>query len=124
MAEYEKWLEKAREDLEWTGHNIKAGVYYGACFSAQQSAEKSLKAFLLSHKKRLRKVHDVLALLEDCITIDPKFESLRHQCAVLFPYYIETRYPDLSEFVEFDQAKADEAFNAADKILEFVENVV
>jgi len=44
--EYILWWRKAKEDLKWTEANIREKIYYGACFSAQQSAEKALKAFL------------------------------------------------------------------------------
>ena len=37
MEESKLWIEKAKDDLAWTGHNIGSGVYYGACFTAHQS---------------------------------------------------------------------------------------
>ena len=115
------WLNKAKDDLRWTKHNIESGEYYGACFSAQQAAEKALKSFLLKHKKPLRKIHDVVAILEDCIGIEKDFEQLRNFAQILYPYYVETRYPFGDDLVSFDKTKATEALQAASKIIKFVE---
>lgn len=122
MEEYKLWLAKARDDLRWTEESLKAEVFYGACFTAHQVAEKALKSFLLFHKKKLRKIHDLLALLEDCITIDEDFEQLREFAEVLFPYYIETRYPIYEELVEFTREQAKEAYQRAEEIVSFVES--
>ena len=76
MEEYKLWLKKTREDLRWTKHNLEVKEYSGTCFSAQQAVEKSLKAYLLFKGKSLRKTHDVIALLKDCIEVDDSFEEL------------------------------------------------
>lgn len=55
MEEYRLWLKKARNDLRWTKHNLETKEYSGACFSAQQAAEKSLKAYLLFKGKPFAK---------------------------------------------------------------------
>ena len=41
MATYKDWLIKASDDLKWTKHSIESKVWYGACFTSQQSAEKA-----------------------------------------------------------------------------------
>ena len=121
MEGYDAWLEKAKEDLLWTKSSLEGKVYYGACFSAQQAAEKALKAFLIYHKKGLRKVHAILALLEDCIEIDNSFEDLREGILVLVPYYITTRYPIFEELSAFSKEQAEQAFKVAQEIVGFVE---
>ena len=121
MEEFELWLKKAKDDLRWTRHNKEAGEYYGACFSAQQAAEKALKGFLLYHNKPLRKVHDIVALLEDCLAIDDDFEQLRKEAELLLPYYVETRYPFGDDETLFDESKAEEALRAASRIIDLVE---
>lgn len=77
MEEYLLWFEKAKDDLLWTKHNIKSRVWYGACFTAQQAAEKSLKAYLLFKKVPLRKMYDTRALIELCMKYDSSFRTLR-----------------------------------------------
>jgi len=40
----EDWMEEAQGDLEHGKNDLESGYYNWACFSAQQSAEKALKA--------------------------------------------------------------------------------
>lgn len=91
------WLNKAHNDILWTESSLKGDIYYGACFSAQQSVEKSLKAYLLSRRKIVRKVHDIGALLEECRHQDPSFRLLRDLVLPLVDYYVQTRYPDVGD---------------------------
>lgn len=119
---YRKWLNFALDDLSWTKANLKEKVWYGSCFTAQQAGEKALKAYLISKGKNIKKIHDLRAILEGCIKIDPSFEHLRNECATLNTYYAPTRYPDIVEFIHFTKEKAEEAYTLADKIVEFVKN--
>lgn len=124
MAEYNKWLQKAEDDIRWTQHSLEGAIWYGACFSAQQSAEKSLKAYLRFRSKPLRKIHDLAALIEDCIRIDPSFESLRTQATTLTLYYITTRYPMYEDFAAITETQARQALADARSIFEFVRDRV
>jgi len=54
-----KWLVNAEDDIRWCEASLTGGVWHGACFSAQQSVEKALKAFLLSQGKTIHKIHDL-----------------------------------------------------------------
>lgn len=118
---YALWLAKAKADLSWTAANIREKIYYGACFTAQQAAEKALKAYLLSKGQLPRRIHDLGALLEEAKRFDPSFEELREAAAALTDYYAQTRYPDIAEFVVHDEEQAKEAFSLAEKIAQFVE---
>ena len=115
------WLSKAKEDLKWTQANLKEKIFYGACFTAQQSAEKTLKAYLLFQGKSLRKIHDLGAIVEECKKFDRSFEKLKEAAATLTDYYLEPRYPDIGEFMEYSQTQAEEALKLAEKIIKFVE---
>lgn len=116
------WLKRAKDDLRWTEANLKEKVYYGACFTAQQAVEKALKAFLLSQGKEARKIHDIAALLEECGQIDAEFSEMREIILPLVDYYVPTRYPDMTEFMDYDtEEKANDALNRARKLLEFAE---
>ncbi len=83
--------------------------------------EKALKAYLIKAGKTAWRVHDLTALLEECITLDRGFEQLRDECATLTPYYTTTRYPDAAQFVEFTEHIAQEAYEFAEKIVTFVQ---
>lgn len=124
MANYKKWLKKTHEDLLWTEHNIKGKFYSQACFTSQQAAEKALKAFALYHKKPLRKIHDLRALVENAKNIDPGFEDLKKYAVKLTVYYIETRYPIFDDFEKFTEDQANEALEFATKIVKFVESKI
>ncbi|HCS78128.1 TPA: DNA-binding protein [Patescibacteria group bacterium] len=121
MVDFQKWLHKAKDDLLWTKSNIENSIYYGACFTAQQAAEKALKSYLLFHNRKLRKIHDLIALTEDCKNIDDSFSELQPAAKVLYPYYIETRYPGFDDFVSFTEEQAQEALQSAEQIVDFVE---
>ena len=119
-----RWLKQAADDLQWTRANIREEIWNGACFTAQQAAEKALKAFLFSKGKRVMKIHDLGALLEICNDIDSSFEEMRLACATLTDYYLPTRYPDISEFMSFSDKKAAEALHLAEKIVNFVKKKI
>lgn len=121
QAVSEKWLEKAKDDLRWTEANIKQKIWYGACFMAHQAVEKVLKAYLLRHGKTIRKIHDLSALLEACIQLDLEFESLREGVLPIVDYYIQTRYPDAGDFIDYTEESATSAFESSKRIVEFVE---
>jgi|SRR3989344_5628088 len=114
------WLLKAHDDLSWTEANIREAIYYGACFTAHQAAEKALKAYLFSCGRPLRRIHDLGALLEECIQQDVSFESLRNMVLPLVDYYVQTRYPDAADFLEYTKETASQAQENANKIVSFI----
>lgn len=116
------WLKKARDDITWTEVNLHGKIWYGACFTSQQAAEKVLKAYLLYKGREPKKIHSLVALLEECKKINESFEQLRSECATLTVYYAPVRYPDIAEFSDITSEKAKEAYKFAKKIVEFVEN--
>ena len=77
----------------------------GACFHAQQCAEKYLKARLCEAGIGIRKIHDLVALLEQVIDAEPMWEMFREDLAYLSDYAIAFRYPGESA----DRATALEA---------------
>lgn len=115
-----KWIGYATNDLSWTKSNLNEQVWYGACFTAQQAAEKALKAYLISKGKVIKKIHDLRVLLEKCRNIDPEFEDLREQCNTLNAFYTPARYPDIGEYVDFTEEKAQESYQFAKEIVKFV----
>ena len=124
MEEYKDWVKKAKDDLNWTKHNFESKIYCGACFTAQQAAEKVLKGYLIFSGKPLRKIHDLAALIDDCIKINKEFNLLRKEAKILYSYYIESRYPDLGIFSKITEVQAKEAFKSAEKIIKFVEEKI
>jgi HEPN domain-containing protein len=89
------WVARAEEDfvLARTAVKRKIPLAYGACFHAQQCAEKYIKALLISEGADFPKTHDLLMLNNLCssngilLEIDPK------NLNTLTDYAVRTRYP-------------------------------
>jgi HEPN domain-containing protein len=89
------WAVHAEEDftLARAALRRKQPLASGACFHAQQCAEKYIKALLLSKNADFPKTHDLLLLNNLCSTngilleIDPKHLN------TLTDYAVRTRYP-------------------------------
>jgi HEPN domain-containing protein len=120
----QSWITRAEDDIRWTEANIREEIWYGACFTAQQAAEKALKGYLIFRKEEVRKIHDISALLERCIRLTPTFETIRENTLPLVDYYLPTRYPDLSMFMEFSEEKATQALHDAKTIVAFVKEKI
>lgn len=120
MEKYKSWIQKAQDDLRWTKHNIDGGFYLEACFTAQQSIEKALKYYLLSKGMRLRKIHDLTILLQECITFDKGFEQFLEKSAQVTFYYIESRYPEIIPTGVMLKSEAETTYSYAKEILAFV----
>jgi HEPN domain-containing protein len=107
------WLAQAENDLRWAADSARAGHYGGACFIAQQVAEKALKAIGYFRGADLVRGHSALEITRALEINGP----LRHAAARLDQYYITTRYPDSvpqgAPFEFFSQSQADEALNFA-----------
>ncbi len=117
------WLAQAERDLMKAELDYEHGFYEWASFTAQQSAEKALKALYQSLNMSVRG-HSIVKLLQGLTEIFNIDEDLIHSGRILDRYYIEARYPNgfpegyPAEF--FDRDIAREAIDAAQKILRFV----
>lgn len=88
------WLRFARDDLRAAQVLFREAVYNLACFHAQQTAEKALKALLAEHGAEIPRLHSLEELLTDCLKIDGKLKQFRPALLELDQYYIPSRYPD------------------------------
>ena len=89
------WLEIARKDWQRIGRNLRAHDLEAAAFFLQQSLEKHIKAFLLSHQWKLRRIHELDALLDEAVKHNPDLEEFRDLCERVSGYYFAERYPPL-----------------------------
>jgi HEPN domain-containing protein len=86
-------LRQAKRDLDHARRAVAAGDYEWACFAAQQSAEKGVKALFLK-TNRSAWGHSVSALLQQ---LPPSFranESLVNAGKELDKHYLLSRYPN------------------------------
>lgn len=118
------WLKLAEEDLEWAKASFEDKIYRGACFAAQQAAEKSLKAYLVSRSITTPKIHDLVSLNQGCLKQDKEFSQLEEACNLISPYYLSTRYPDVAQFEEFSEEQTREVIEQAEKVNDFVKTKI
>ncbi|MFW6254639.1 MAG: HEPN domain-containing protein [Chitinivibrionales bacterium] len=116
------WLSQARRDFEQAQDSKAAGRHEWACFAAQQSAEKAVKALHL-HFGQEAWGHVIAKLLKELPDVDIP-STLVDKAKVLDNSYIPLRYPDSypegAPFEHFGILQSDEAIKYAGEIIEFV----
>lgn len=126
MAEGRRWLLQAERDLDDAEFNLSGGRYNVACFLAQQSAEKALKAYLFSKGAEEVWGHSVAELCKDAQTFDPAFSQLDPKASPLDKYYIPTRYPNALPggipSKAFDENDAKNAIRLTKEVIDFVKS--
>ena len=93
-AEGSRWLEQARRDLAAAKTISEEGLWWVACFQAQQAAEKAVKAYLYSTGERIVLGHSVAELIEKAAEKNQAFGKHGAGAARLDRFYIPTRYPN------------------------------
>jgi len=115
-------MQQAERDLEKAGLDLEHAYYEWACFTAQQAAEKAVKALSQKRGKAVRG-HGLLRLMRDLEGDVETPESGLHQARVLDRYYVEARYPNgfpagaPVDYFDFELARG--AVDAADEIVRF-----
>ncbi|MCL4458156.1 MAG: HEPN domain-containing protein [Nitrospirae bacterium] len=89
----EDWKNIARKDWHRIFVLLDDGDADGAAIFIQQSVEKYLKAFLLQNGWKLRKIHDLVSLLDSAVDFKPALETFRDLCERVTAYYFVERYP-------------------------------
>ncbi|MEK7521110.1 MAG: HEPN domain-containing protein [Patescibacteria group bacterium] len=74
--------------------NLKDGSFAYAAFFSEQSAQKSLKAFLIFAGERFVNIHSVGELAKKASLFNGVFESLIDSGKKLDRHYLASRYPD------------------------------
>ena len=126
MADRSKdWLAQGKRDLNHSVNSCKNGDFEWSCFSAQQAAEKAVKAIFL-HLHGEGWGHSVFGLLKnisDKVTVSPE---MLESAKILDKHYIPTRYPNgFDSRIPGDyytENEAQEAISHAGKIIRFCES--
>jgi HEPN domain-containing protein len=106
------WLKVAKKDWHRMKIMLDEEDAEAAGYFLQQSLEKYLKAFLLEKGWKLRKIHELDALLDEAVKHNEDLESYRDLCERVSGYYFTDRYPVLvdtgltCEDIEKDVEKA------------------
>src|SRR5512147_2132398 len=112
------WVARAEEDfvLARAALRRKQPLASGACFHAQQCAEKYIKALLISKGVDFPKTHDLLLLNNLCSTAGIFLEIDQKHLNTLSDYAVRTRYPGNAPTVK----DAKEAVELAKLVRNFV----
>lgn len=94
-SNHQEWVDRAENDWKTIGAVLALTdpPWDVAAFHAQQTAEKYLKAFLLAKGWQLRKTHDLIELLSECVKYEAPLQSLSPHRQELNPYVLSGRYP-------------------------------
>jgi HEPN domain-containing protein len=108
------WLKQARSELAWAHDSFSHGYWAFVCFTAQQVAEKCLKAIAIDRGAAQVKSHSTLAIAQS-LKINGRVELMSRR---LDQYYITTRYPDAfsegAPYEFFTEDQAEEALTFAE----------
>jgi HEPN domain-containing protein len=124
MQEHNRWIYFAENDLIIAQLCLKeeralSGVFY----HCQQSAEKSLKAFLAFQQRQIPRTHDLEYLQRLCVDFDPEFDALFQDVEDLNPFSQKTRYLENSYVMpSIDTARI--CIKKAERVLDFVKNKI
>ena len=91
-----EWVKKAEGDFATANREVGAPHrpnYDAACFHAQQCIEKYLKARLQEADIPFQRTHNLLALLDLALPLEPSWEELRPSLQTLNAFSVEVRYP-------------------------------
>ncbi len=115
------WFLQAEQDLNQAKASKTEGRHEWACFAAQQSAEKAVKALHLVLGQEAWG-HVITRLLQDLPLEVP--EDLVEKGKVLDNFYIPTRYanghPEGPPFEHYGSLQSEEAIRYAGEVLDFV----
>ena len=98
-----EWVEKAEGDLRTAQRELAVCEwpnYDAVCFHAQQCAEKYLKARMIEGLLSIPRIHDLEALLNLLLPVEPQWSSLMQSAITLSVMAVEVRYPGMSADVE------------------------
>lgn len=94
-----EWVDKAEGDFATAQREVRARNapnFDAACFHAQQCAEKYLKARLQEAGIPIPYTHDLVALLNLLLAIEPSWRSLVSDLRALSVFGVLVRYPGVS----------------------------
>ena len=111
-------MAQAVGEMAWARDSFESGHWGPVCFTAQQIAEKCLKAIAIARGALEIRGYSLVKIAE-ALGIHGEFEKMGRRLDV---YYITTRYPDaFSEGVPlsyFDREQAEEALTFAGRYID------
>jgi len=125
-SEIRDWVQEAEADLKHAKDCQRLQSYNWACFAAQQSCEKALKAFIMGFfKKRPSHTHDLTKLYSEAKgKLKLPYETTEH-LGELSSYYTLARYPNAGltrPSIGISKTQTERAINTAQKVLDAVKH--
>jgi HEPN domain-containing protein len=121
------WLDQAQGDLEHAQSDLAGGYFDWACFSAQQAAEKAVKA-VLQRKGDEAWGHSVADLLDALGSHGAVPDRLREMGLELDKAYISSRHPNAhpagSPRRRYTRGEAERLIDYAGQILGFCQGLL
>ncbi len=94
LEEGRRWLDQAEADLLWVKDLARRGGNHIACFLAQQTGEKAMKAFIYAQGEEIVLGHSIERLCAKAAHWKPEFAESSKRWSILDSHYIPTRYPN------------------------------
>ena len=121
------WLKQSEAEFKAATDLLNTNNFAWCCFTAQQSAEKSIKA-ILNHLQSDALGHNLNTLIQEVEQHLQVNQAVINACIRLNRFYIPTRYPDafasgVPAEQYFDQ-DANQAVQDADEVLRFARTII
>jgi len=127
MERSKDWMDAAEGDLEHAKSDMERGYHNWACFSAQQSAEKALKAVFQKLKAEAWG-HSVADLVKELSKTYEAARRLTDGALELDKAYIPTRYPNAhpsgAPGARYTRREAVRLIKHAERIVEFCKGLL
>ena len=124
--EIRDWLKEAEADLKHAKDCLKLESFNWACFVAQQSTEKALKAFIMAFsRKRPLHTHDLTKLYNEAKGKLKLPYEITELLGELSSYYTLARYPNAGltrPSVGISKTQTERAIAMSEKVLRAVKN--
>lgn len=115
-----EWVEKAEVFIKEAERHFDLGIYWLACFEAQQAAELYLKALIVKLTATHPYTHDIVELFEVVRELGLNVpEELVVYGDALTPHYTLARYPGRKP-LEYNRDRARRCINQAKSIIDWV----
>ena len=124
-SRHEDWFRQAQRDIEQAKASREDGFYEWACFAAQQSSEKALKAVFQRYGGEAwgHSLADLVQALPKEAQPPPDLIDLARE---LDRHYVAPRYPNTvpsgAPGDSYTRAEADKAIENAERILRFCQS--
>lgn len=117
-----EWLNRAHSNLSMARAELDNVYLEDLCFSAQQAAEKAIKAVLIRYKVDFPYIHDIAKLLTLVEYAGQEVPEAIRDADALTPFAVITRYPDMAPPIK--QEECHELVSIAEGVVRWAEDII